>query len=59
MNLYYGSYNKGFILNLPTNFSIEIGELSMLNYNLTLNILKKTSVNPLFYKIRIQIMIET
>ncbi len=51
-------YNKGFILNLPTNFSIEIGEFSMLNYNLTLNILKKTSENPLFYKIRIQIMIE-
>lgn len=31
----------------------------MLNYNLTLNILKKTSENPLFYKIRLQIMIET
>ena len=51
-------YNKGFILNLPTNFYIEIGEFSMLNYNLTLNILNKTSENPLFYKIRIQIMIE-
>lgn len=45
MNLFYGSYNKSFILNLPTNFSIEIGEFSMVIYN--------------FYKIRIEIMIET
>ena len=45
MNLYYGSYIKGFILNLPTNFSMEIGEFSMVIIN--------------FYKIRIEIMIET
>ena len=45
MNLYYSSYNKDFILNLPTNFSIEMGEFSMLYYK--------------FFKIRIQIMKKT